>query len=391
MMRILFIFSLLLLVTGVKAQTIKNYDQVDQTALQIPDQLTKSTIDIADYIKQHFNNPDDRSRAIFVWVARNMEYDLANMFAINFYENTSEIINDALKNKKGVCMHFAELYNDIANQSGIKSYVIDGYTRQNGFVDYIPHAWCASLIGSDWYLFDPTWGSGYVQNEKFVRKLNNYYFKTKPEQLVSSHMPFDPLWQFLSYPVTNQEFYESKTTMNETKPKFNFLDTLKQYEQGSETERLISSARRIEKNGVRNSMISDRLQHIKREIEYYNNKQIVDTFNAATNLYNSGVNQLNQFINYRNNQFSPSKPDNEIQEMVDVAEKSLLSSRDKLKEIKNPDSNVSGSIAQLNRSIDEAMKNLTEQKAFLDKYFKTGKMFRKSLFYKYKWMGIPLN
>jgi transglutaminase/protease-like cytokinesis protein 3 len=390
-MRTLFIFSLLLLATEVKAQTTKNYDQVDQTVLQIPDHLTKSTHDIADYIKQHFDNPEDRSRAVFVWVARNIQYDLANMFAINFYENTSEIINDVLKNRKGVCMHFAELYNDIANQTGIKSYVITGYTKQNGFVDYIPHAWCASLIGSDWYLFDPTWGSGYVQNEKFVKKLNNYYFKTKPEQLISSHMPFDPLWQFLNYPVTNQEFYEGKTTMNEAKPKFNYLDSLKQYEQGSETERLVSSARRIEKNGVRNSMISDRLQHIKREIEYHQNKQIVDTFNAATSLYNSGVNQLNQFINYRNNQFSPSKPDNEIQEMVDVAEKSFLSSRDKLKEIKNPDSNVSGSITQLNRSIDEAMKNLTEQKAFLDKYFKTGKMFRKSLFYKYKWMGIPLN
>lgn len=390
-MRILYLFSLLLLTTGVNAQTTKNDDQVDQAALQIPDQLTKSTRDIADYIKQHFDNPDDRSRAIFVWIAQNIQYDLANMFAINFYENTSEVIHDVLKNRKGVCMHFAELYNEIANQSGIKSYVIAGYTKQNGFVDYIPHAWCASLIGKDWYLFDPTWGSGYMQNEKFVNKLNNYYFKTKPEQLISSHMPFDPLWQFLSYPVTNQEFYEGKTSMDKTKPEFNYLDTLKQYEQQSETERLVSSAGRIEKNGVRNSMISDRLQHIKREIGYYNNKQMVETFNAATSLYNSGVNQLNQFISYRNSQFSPAKPDHEIQEMVDVAEKSFLDSRDKLKEIKNPDPNGAGSIAQLNRSIDEAMKNLAEQKAFLDKYFKTGKMFRKSLFYKYKWMGIPLN
>ncbi|MEL7588169.1 MAG: transglutaminase domain-containing protein [Prolixibacteraceae bacterium] len=391
MMRILYLFSLLLLTTGVKAQTTKSYDQIDQEALQIPDRLTKSTRDIADYIKQHFDNPDDRSRAIFVWIARNIQYDLANMFAINFYENTSEVIDDVLKNRKGVCMHFAELYNEIANQSGIKSYVIAGYTKQNGFVDYIPHAWCGSLVGTDWYLFDPTWGSGYVQNEKFVNKLNNYYFKAKPEQLISSHMPFDPLWQFLSYPVTNQEFYEGKTSMNKTKPEFNYLDTLKQYEQQSETERLVSSAGRIEKNGVRNSMISDRLQHIKREIGYYNNKQMVETFNAATSLYNSGVNQLNQFINYRNSQFSPSKPDSEIQEMVDVAEKCFLASRDKLKEIKNPDPNVAGSIAQLNGSIDESMKNLAQQKDFLDKYFKTGKMFRKSLFYKYKWMGVPLN
>lgn len=391
MMRILFLLSLFLLASGGKAQTTGNDDHVDQTALQIPDQMTTSTRGIADYINQHFNSPDDRARAVFVWVTRNIQYDVANMFAINFYENTDEIINDVLKNRKGICMHFAQLYNDIANQSGIKSYVIDGYTRQNGFVDYIPHAWCASLIGSDWYLFDPTWGSGYVQNEKFVKKLNNYYYKTKPEQLISSHMPFDPLWQFLKYPVTNQEFYEGKTTMNEIKPEFNYLDTLKQYERASETEKLVAAARRIEKNGVRNSMISDRLQHIKREIEYHRNKQVVDTFNAATSLYNKGVNQLNQFINYRNNQFSPSRPDEEIREMVDIAEKSFLSSRDKLKEIKNPDANLSGSITQLNRSIDESMKNLAEQKAFLEKYFKTGKIFRKSLFYKYKWMGIPLN
>jgi hypothetical protein len=44
---------------------------------------------------------------------------------------------------------------------------------------------------------------------------------------------------------------------------------------------------------------------------------------------------------------------------------------------------------QLNKSLDEATFNLNEQKVFLDKYFSTGKLFRKSLFYKYTWMGIP--
>jgi hypothetical protein len=34
--------------------------------------------------------------------------------------------------------------------------------------------------------------------------------------------------------------------------------------------------------------------------------------------------------------------------------------------------------------------NLNEQKVFLDKYFSSGKLFRKSPFYKYTWMGIPI-
>ena len=178
--------------------------------------------------------------------------------------------------------------------------------------------------------------------------------------------------------------------LNKTKPFFNYNDTLSDYENESEIEQLQSSYNRIETNGVKNSLIFDRLQHNKREIEYYNNKMVVERFNGAVNLYNEGIIQLNSFIEYRNRQFTPKKTDSEIKQMVDVAEISLNSSREKLKEIKNPDSDISTSILQLNRSIDEANINLSEQKAFLDKYFSTGKVFRKSLFYKYTWMGIPI-
>jgi hypothetical protein len=34
---------------------------------------------------------------------------------------------------------------------------------------------------------------------------------------------------------------------------------------------------------------------------------------------------------------------------------------------------------------------LAEQRTFLDKYLSTAKIFRKSLFYNYNWMGIPLH
>ncbi len=203
-------------------------------------------------------------------------------------------------------------------------------------------------------------------------------------------MPFDPLWQFLNYPITNQEFYESKFQINKSKPLFNYNDTLFYYETESEIERLQSSFKRIEANGVKNSMIFDRLQHNKREIEYYGNNMIVDRFNSATNMYNEGIGQLNAFINYRNNQFIPKQSDSEIEQMVEVAEISLKNSREKLKEIKNSDPNIAMSMMQLNKSIDEATLNLNEQKAFLEKYFSTGKVFRKSLFYRYTWMGIPI-
>ena len=337
-MKFIFLIVLLAFTTGLSAQEKDNfYAQIDRVTLQIPDSLTKTTRDIAAYINSHFDNQTAKSWAIYAWIANNIQYDIGNMFAINFYQNSAEIIDKVLKTRKGVCMHFAELFNAIANQSGIKTYVINGYTKQKGFVDYIPHAWCAGLIDSSWYFFDPTWGSGYVQDAKFVKRFNEFYYKTKPEQLVKSHMPFDPLWQFLYYPVTNQEFYEDKTYTDKNKLFFNYTDTLNQYEQESDIGKLVSSSRRIEENGVKNSMIFDRLQHDKREIEYYTNKMLVETYNSAINLYNEGINQLNIFIDYRNKQFTPKKPDNEIKEMIDNAEKSFLDSRNKLKEINNPD------------------------------------------------------
>jgi len=379
------------LFSSINAQKQNEFQQIDNLTLQIPDSLTQTTAGIAGYINLTFNDPADKSRAAFIWIAKNIQYDVENMFAVNYVQNTAEIVDKVLKTRKGICRHYAELFSDIARQTGIKTYVISGYTRQQGFVDYLPHAWCAGLIDSSWYLFDPTWGSGYLQNAKFFRKVNNYYFKARPEQLIKSHMPFDPLWQFLNYPLTNQEFYEGKFKPDKTKPLFNFTDTLTRYENESAIEKLISASHRIEQNGIKNALIFNELQDNSREIEYYQNKAAVETYNRAASIYNEGVNQLNRFITYRNNQFKPQLPDSAIQQMVDTTENSFKLSRQRLGEIKNPDTTMLAALDQLNQAITEAMLNVNEQKAFLQKYFKTSKLFRKTLFYKYTWLGIPLN
>jgi hypothetical protein len=315
------------------------------------------------------------------------------MFAINFYEKNEDKILKPLLTRKGICENYASLFTDICLKSGLKSFVIEGYTKQNGFTDYIPHAWCATLIDSTWFLFDPTWGSGYVSNGKFFKKVNNDYYKASPSSLIKSHIPFDYLWQFLNYPVTNQEFYEGKTQQNISKPYFNFKDTIQEYEKQSHTEQLISSAYRVEKNGVKNSLVFDRLQHLKLEIE--NNKQtkIVNLYNSAVLDYNDGINGFNDFINYRNQQFTPMRTDPEIQNMLDIADNKLKEAMAKLGQISNPDVNTKNMILQLSKSIVEASSHIKEQQEWLKVYFSKGKSKRKSMFYERKitWFGLPLN
>jgi hypothetical protein len=393
MKQLSFILSLILIAQTLVAQkkTGNEYLATDKRVLELPDSLSKKTEDIASYISANFKDDNEKSRAIFIWVATNIQYDIENMFALNFYEKKEEKILKPLKTKKGICENYAALFTDICQKAGIRSFVVEGYTKQNGFADYIPHAWSAALIDSTWYLFDPTWGSGYVSGGKFFKKINNDHYKANPALFNKTHMPFDPLWQFLDYPISNQEFYEGKAQQN--KAFFNFKDSIEAYEKQSHLEQLASSAYRIEKSGVKNSLIFDRLQHLKLEIENNRQTTIMNLYNSAAIDYNDGVNDFNTFINYRNKQFTPLKADSEIQNMVTIVDSKFKSAKSKLLQISNPDFNTTNLIQQLTKSIDDVTTHVTEQNEWLKVYFSKGKSGRKSMFYeqKFTWFGIPLN
>jgi len=241
-------------------------------------------------------------------------------------------------------------------------------------------------------LFDPTWGSGYINGGKFFRKINNDFYMASPAVLIKSHIPFDYLWQFLNYPITNQEFYEGRAQENRSKPYFNYVDSIKVYENKNNIDQKISAAYRIEKNGVKNSMIFDRLQHIKLEIENDRQTKIMNLYNSAVADYNEGINDFNEFINFRNRQFTPQKADPEILNMLDTPDNNFRSAKGKLSQIKNPDQNLANMILQLTRTINDATAHLTEQQDWLKLYISKGKAARKSMFYErsVSIFGIPL-
>lgn len=372
------ILPLILIACSLSAQKppINPHSDIDRKALQLPDSLTKNTTRIASYIKRNFATDKEKARAVFVWTCSYISYDVENMYAIDFYETDSAKIAKALRNRKGICENYAAVFQELCSKSGLPAYVVVGYTKQNGMANYIPHAWCVAKVDTSWSLFDPTWGSGSTENGRFVKKINEEYFMVSPTTLIKSHMPFDYLWQLLYYPVSNQEFYEGRPATNKTKPFFHYPDSIKAYAAMKYTEQLSSSARRIEKNGVKNSMIFDRLQYIKREQE---NEQL-KLYNTAASQYNDGVNSFNDFINYRNKQFIPAKPDTEIQKMLDLPRGQLASARAKLLQIKAPSAHVTSLIGQLSKSINELSDRVKVQQTWLGTYFNKEKSVRKSMF-----------
>ena len=383
-MRTLFGILFLLFLTQVTEAQIapsKLFVDTDQKALACPDSLSHTTEGLATYVMANFQGDTNRVRAIFAWIAGNIRYDVKNMYALNFYETREEKISKVLKTRKGICENYAALFAELCTKTGIKAFVVTGYTRQNGYPDYLAHAWNVAMISNRWMLFDPTWGSGFVTRGKFYPELNNDFFMTAPTISIKTHMPFDYLWQLLHYPVRSIDFIEGRLLADTTRAYFAYADSIAAWEKLPQAEQLAAESRRIEENGLSHSLIFDRLQHLRMSMEYEKANAVALRYNAAVTDCNDGINQFNDFVNYRNKQFLPAKPDKEIQMMLDASRQKLLSAQSLLGEITDPDPATSNMISQLTETIYDSLTRLEEQQKWLKQYFSKPPASRKLMFY----------
>jgi len=366
------------------------YALIDKKITAIPQNSSASTDAIAQYINSNFKTENEKIRAVFYWTASNISYDVKNMYAVTINENPQDRIAKTLKTKKGICGDYAAVFNEIATLVGVKSVVIEGYTKQNGKVATLSHAWCAAKIDKKWYLFDPTWGSGSLYNGKFVKKRNDYYFKTEPEKIISSHIPFDYLWQFLNYPITNKEFYESKIQVDKSKKYFDYQAEIDKYEKLSDGDKAFESAERIQKNGILNNLISEQYQYKKKEFSILTQNINIEKLNSITSDYNQAITLLNDFIYYRNKKFKPSLPDSEISKMIQTPKENLVKCQNDINSVGSVGSENTSSITSLKKNIYDALAQAEEYESFVKEYLSKSKMARKSMFTKVTWFGIPL-
>ncbi|MBY0124368.1 transglutaminase domain-containing protein [Bacillus sp. S/N-304-OC-R1] len=124
----------------------------------------------------------EKAKAIYDYVAKNISYDVAK------YENDEfEWDDSALKTlqlKTGVCQDYAYLTVALLRASQIEARMIEGRAGQ-----FWPgkHAWVEANIDGSWLIMDPTWGSGYLQDGKFVPKFTDTYFDPDMEQFNKTH------------------------------------------------------------------------------------------------------------------------------------------------------------------------------------------------------------
>ena len=381
MKKTLILFTLLFTILSF-GQSPNKFEAVDAKMIIIPARSAVSTDGIASYINDNFNSESDKIRAAFFWTASNISYDVSNMYSVKYDETVQDKIARTLKSKKGVCSNYAQVLNDITKKIGIQSHIIESYNKQNGKITNLAHAWTAAKVDNKWYLFDATWGSGYVNNGRFSKKLNNAYFKADPNQLISSHIPFDYLWQFLNYPITNGEFYEGKVQINKSKKYFDFDKEIARYNSLPETDQLFESAQRIEKNGLKNAMIVERYEFKKGKLASIRKNNNIDKLNALVNEMNYAVAMLNDFIHYRNNKFKPTFSDNEISNMIAAPKEKLLKCQKEIYEIGDVGSANAANFSLIKKTLNKTLAQAEEHDAFVKEYLGKSKLIRKTMFSK---------
>ncbi len=341
--------------------------------INIPDSLTNTTDGIAGYINAHFTSDEQKIRTNYNWVISNLKYDKDSANIINGGIDHEAKVTVALKRRKGVCENFAAIFNDICWKTGLSSFVVNGYTKQSGRVDKSGHSWCAVFINKNWYLFDPTWDAG--------NAINPEYFMVQPPDFISSHMPYDPLWQLLNYPVSHEQFYSGNFSGKNNAPFVNYQDSVAAYLLMDSLHKFKSTALRIQNQGLYNPRIKDNYNYVKMNLEIINQDNALDLYNSAMADLNDATTVLNNFIQYRNNQFTPEKPDEELQLMLGDLGNKIDSSIKKLDGVDKSPATLTLGTEPVRERLNILTQKIKVQKTFLQQYLSTSKPERKKLFY----------
>lgn len=381
----------LLLVTAAGAQSGKSVKPAATAAIIfIPEEATTSPELMAKWLKAHTGNGVALQRALFNWMATHIAYDAENVNRVSSYRDSAAAMLKTLRTRKGLSTDYAVLYARVCREAGITAVVVTGYGLQNDIM--LPtgsHDWVVVKNGSQWTITDPTWGAGVVDNGRFIQRTNWTWFQSAPQVAVKTHMPYDPMWQMLPFPLRHDELGSQAFAAAAKRPVFAYNDTLNNWFRQSRLQRLQYAAARIRRfGGAANPFIMTELdwmdQSIKvlaanQEIEMRNRR--VDQFNGVSRDYTDVVRLYNEYVDFKNREFVPEVKDEVLRKMIDGIAGKLAAAEKALSGLEGNDDAMSANIAALQQAVTGMKEKVGNEQLFVGKYIKTEKGKRKELLY----------
>lgn len=357
-------------ITTVKSKTIINSKQLFFLLILFYPTLSFSQNNQIDSVIKAIYFEKDTIKAVFEWVANNIDYDVEkarfkSKIRAFSHQSDEEKINTALLTKKGVCEDYALIFDNLCKKLGYESYLVDGYTKDLTKIEInFGHAWNVIKIKGKWYCFDPTWSAGSVYQNVFHKAYNDIWFKVPPNEFLFTHVPYDPIWQLTEHPVIAK-------TNNVNLPisdYFNFEDSISAYKDAKSIKFSQNLINRITKYSDSNDIVSQ-------YIEFLTDNLNVEKYNFGIEKFNRAITIYNSYLFAKSNRFqNPKLSDSEIQDLLDTIKKEI----DESKIIVNT-SKDKGNI-KIVQEINQMINNVEKENAFFQKYKKMKSPFKRFLY-----------
>lgn len=144
-------------------------------------------VSLAEELLQGVEGDREKAKAIYDYVAEHIAYDVEKYNTDDFQWDDSAL--KALETKKGVCQDYAYLAIALLRASEMEARFVEG-NAGSGFTRGAlggRHAWVEVKVDGEWLTMDPTWGSGYVENDTFVAAYNEDYFDPEQASFEETH------------------------------------------------------------------------------------------------------------------------------------------------------------------------------------------------------------
>lgn len=310
----------------------------------------------------------DSVRAVFDWVANEIEYDTQSLLLINesnigLYNSPSKsIVQEVISRRKGVCQGYAELLNAILRRLGFQSFVIEGYTVQYETIETkYGHAWNAVKIDGYWFMYDPTWSAGSVNNFIFKKRYDESWYKVSPESFIQTHVPFDPIWQFINPPLSHYQIKDYDFTINSIR-NFNFPDSIAAGLKHTKQEQAWASMQRIKKMGVTNSLIQRHVENLQTDFDLAQIHGSRDSLRLAINYYN-------KYIFSKNSRFrKPVLSDKMIRDILEEIKIKINVSNHLLNSVCTSNKRLAQYKSEIEKEILSLSESVSTETIFINKY-----------------------
>ncbi|WP_298741797.1 transglutaminase domain-containing protein [uncultured Chitinophaga sp.] len=209
----------------------------------------RNSKDLSGAIAPSTKDPREQLQLLLLWADKYLQVDTDRFFSGGYPLTTDE----SIEKKIGLCDEYANIVTEFCRLNNIPCIRIEGYVKYAGFkstdiLDDANHAWNAVYIDSSWLLCDLFWSTCELVSKPsgyhFIKKINTAYYLVPPAQLISSHLPLDPVFQFSNYPLSMQAFYTAARHPDSSAEAsyLNYRDSLNAFLKLNEVEQKIKVA-----------------------------------------------------------------------------------------------------------------------------------------------------